>query len=271
MASKQSVEQTLAKLNVPHLLASFRNATHPSGGHRGWIDLNEMKNIISAASRMGPTGIGAKETQAILAIETYEKVGPKAKAYLSDIKKRWGSSGGSSTTSGPRAVIVKVTGQKSGIGTLRAYPDGAKNILYQVPLYKVVVEGVDASGRAAAKTFNAYRFGIQLDASRGVNSPRVVGLADKQSHHLKWNYITTMKEMAWRVYSGFFIHRGPASPATSDWGSIGCVEISGSGEWERFNNSVKAFAGSNSLAKIGTSNLLKAVYDAAPRPPLRKK
>ena len=168
-------------------------------------------------------------------------------------------------------VLIKVTNQSFGTGTVRAYPDGKADVLYEVPLYKIVVEGTDSNGKPVTKDFKAYRFGVQLDARRGVKAPRVVGLSDAQTYVLSWSYITTMKQMAWRVYAGFFIHKGPDFPATSNWGSIGCVEISGPGEWYRFNKTIADLSGTSSLQTIGNSKTLKAKYDAALRPPLKLK
>jgi hypothetical protein len=169
-----------------------------------------------------------------------------------------------------RNVTIRVTAQTDGKATVSAYPDGPRTVLYEVPLYKVLVEGLDAKGAAVKKEFKALRFGVQLDAQRKVTSPRIVGLADAQRHQLKWDYITTMKEMAWRVYAGFFIHRGPDDPASSDWGSIGCVEVSGKGEWDRFNQSIADFTGVP-VASFATVKTVAASYDAANRPALKKK
>ena len=171
----------------------------------------------------------------------------------------------------PRKVVVRVTKEIIGAGTLRPYPDKQEGVLYEVPLYRVVVAGTDAKKNAITRDFKAYRFGIQLDAQRQVTSPRVVGLADAQSHVLNWSYITTVKEMAWRVYAGFFIHRGPDDPATSTYGSIGCIEISGKGQWDLFNKTIIEFAGASSAEQVSTAKTIRADYDAAPRPALKRK
>lgn len=107
MATKQSVVTTLTKLKVPHLLTAFNNASDPSGSHRGWIDIDEMKAIISAASNKGPQGVGPTEWQAILEIGKYDKIGPKAKTHLDSVKKRWNAGARPGKPSKPAFSVLK--------------------------------------------------------------------------------------------------------------------------------------------------------------------
>lgn len=112
--------------------------------------------------------------------------------------------------------------------------------------------------------FEAVRFGVHKPYS---SHPRMVGLAEAQTHHLTWDWVTTMQEDAWWVYDGFFIHRGPRDPMFG-FGSIGCVEICGIGEWDRFNNTILNLTGLTSFTEISNRQLLTAEYESATRPPL---
>ena len=169
-----------------------------------------------------------------------------------------------------RQVKVTITSQTRGIGTVRPYPDGPSTELYEVPLYDVIVSGKDDLDIPHSYTFQALRFGVQKDKNRGVTEPKIVGLADSQTWVLSWAYIGTMKEMAWRVYSGWFIHRGPAKPETSAYGSIGCIEICGINGWRDFNDRICELAGytNGKQAEISNLQLVSAIYESAPRPPL---
>jgi hypothetical protein len=89
MAEKTEVLNALHQLQVPHLVSAFLRATNPKGGHRTWIDVEEIKDIVRVAATQGPTGIGAVEWKAILVIAKYKEVGSKAQAYLKDLQHRW--------------------------------------------------------------------------------------------------------------------------------------------------------------------------------------
>ncbi len=164
-------------------------------------------------------------------------------------------------------VIITVTNTKIGVAKLLSYPYRPKRIKYQVPLYRVKVEGKDTSGNPVEAKFEAIRFGVKR--TKTINA-HIVGLQDAQSYTLTWHFITTMDEMAWRVYAGFFVHRGPNSPSSGTFGSIGCIEICGIGEWDRFNNLIKELAGSASLEEVSNNRLAKIVYQATTKPPLIK-
>ncbi len=85
---------------------------------------------------------------------------------------------------------------------------------------------------------------------------------------LTWDNITTVDGNAWRVYDGFFIHRGPSYPTNTDGGSIGCIEICGVGEWDQFNNLIVELSGAKNKREVSEKRLLTAEYQSASRPPL---
>ncbi len=167
-----------------------------------------------------------------------------------------------------RKVNIFISNVTQGDAHISSYPDNqkSKKIKYKVPLYIVNVEGVNHNGTRVSEVFNAVRFGVHKPY--GSDRIRVVGLSDDQTHTLTWDNISTMTENAWRVYDGFFIHPGPDYPMSQVFGSIGCVEICGVGEWDRFNETILNLTGAKDEYEVSDNKLLTAEYQSATRPPL---
>ena len=161
-----------------------------------------------------------------------------------------------------KKVEIVVTNEKEGLARITSYPYRPDKKRYKVPLYKVYVKNLETQ---KTHEFKAIRFGVKRTKLKAAH---VVGLQDNQEYTLQWSYITTMREMAWRVYSGFFIHRGPANPLAG-FGSIGCVEICGVGEWERFNTLIKQITKCSSEEEVSLNKLAKVIYKKATRPILK--
>ncbi len=174
-----------------------------------------------------------------------------------------------------RNAKVNIGDKTKSFGYVTSFPYRDGN-LYEVPLYRVTLTGtllIEGISMKVKSEFKAFRFGVyMLDQN---DTPRMVGLQDEQSYNLTWDYITTMDENAWRVTGGWFLHRGPEDPILQNFGSIGCVEICGKVngvlEWDRFNNYVKWFTGSNSEAEISQNRLFQIHYDKVQKPALKKK
>jgi len=165
-----------------------------------------------------------------------------------------------------RPVTITITNLTVGIAHITSYPERPRPYtIYRVPLYRVTVSGTSNRNSRVTEEFEAIRFGVQRTLTR---SARIVGLADEQTHTLDWSNISTMPGFAWRVYDGFFIHKGPDNSLGGTMGSIGCVEICGAGEWDRFNNTIKLLTGVQDEHRIGNNRLLTAQYESATRPPL---
>ncbi len=170
-----------------------------------------------------------------------------------------------------REVNITITDNIVGTGIVRSYPhpnpnppDNEEPEIYEVPLYEMIVTGTDANGVTKTYNYTIVRFGVQKNENTGIG-PRVVGLADAQTHTLNWvDYMGG----SWQVYGNFLIHEGADDPTTSPWGSLGCVEVCGVDGWENFNNNIKELAGSNNEAEIANSGKLQATYEAAERPAL---
>ncbi|MCV6628344.1 MAG: hypothetical protein OIF50_00640 [Flavobacteriaceae bacterium] len=139
-----------------------------------------------------------------------------------------------------RNAIVTVTREIIGNAHILSFPERPRPyIVYQLPLYRGIVSGTNTRGSRISKEFEPTRFGVHRTWSR---EARIVGLADEQTYNgLGLYYYHARRSLA--AYVSFFIHRGPHKPLGANMGSIGCVEICGAGEWDRFNNTIKSFTG----------------------------
>jgi len=175
-------------------------------------------------------------------------------------------------------VDIRVGAIAVGYAKTWAYPDGSPTDYYRIPTYGVKVSA-RLSGKLVSRDFEAFRFGVQR---KGTIGPRVVGLADRQTHIIKtWiptysvHSARSTEQGAWQVYDNFLIHDGPDNPHVQAYASIGCVEIcNGPRGFDEFNDYIIALAEpsatgrDNQLAEIGRSGKLLVIYDAAKRPPL---
>lgn len=153
--------------------------------------------------------------------------------------------------------------------------------IYLMPMYKLTASGTGDSGAPVQRDFDILRFGIKRDSA--ADAPRVVGLAENQTHIIKaWiptyrvHSARSPENGAWQVYDNFLIHDGPDDPATEVFGSIGCVEICrGPMGFVLFNDFLISLSGSNKptreqkLDEIGSSGMMSVRYLAALRPPLK--
>lgn len=166
-----------------------------------------------------------------------------------------------------RKVKIVITNNKVGEGLVRAYPQ-SNNKEYIVPLYDCYIEGKMENGTTKKEYFSVIRFGVQRDESKNI-APKVVGLKDKQTHILNWvNYMGG----SWQVYGNWLIHEGAENPSVEAWGALGCIEVTGKGEWSRFNNVIRSLSGETSLSDISKAKTLSVHYEAvSERPPLIEK
>lgn len=125
MADKKAVVAVLNKLKAPHLTVAFTRAANPESDDQEWINEPEIKNIIATARKRGPGGVSASERKAILEIEKYDKIRPKAKTYLRDIQEQWKRTEAGAATAKRQGIAVslehaaKYKGQYIGEGRLK--------------------------------------------------------------------------------------------------------------------------------------------------------
>lgn len=75
-------------------------------------------------------------------------------------------------------VAITVTNSKIGTAKLTSYPYRPKRKKYQVPLYRVSINGKDKSGKDIEEEFKAIRFGVKR--TEAINA-HVVSFKDTQS------------------------------------------------------------------------------------------
>ena len=64
-----------------------------------------------------------------------------------------------------------------------AYPNGQGYGVFKIATYSLTVTGKDAKGILKSRDFEVLRFGIQCKSAS--EKPKVVGLAEKQTHIIK--------------------------------------------------------------------------------------
>jgi hypothetical protein len=168
------------------------------------------------------------------------------------------------------AVTVTITNKR--VGTWNICPYNAtegidRSVSYKVPIYEVTVGDKD--------TFKAVRFGLVRRNEKPPPTTRVcdAGLADAQTVRPGWipdynphSFEGGPRVGAWQLYAGkgWLIHEGAGDPSQQS-GSLGCIEVVGKGEWDRFLSTIEALAGAT-CAEIGKAKALTVVLQAASRP-----
>ncbi|MCL1825843.1 MAG: hypothetical protein FWG26_07895 [Betaproteobacteria bacterium] len=179
-----------------------------------------------------------------------------------------------------RTVEIRIGGVPIGEYPTWAYPKGEHLGVFSIPVYSCTVTGSDDTGKSVLEKFTVLRFGVMCKDGK---TPQVVGLADHQKHMIKaWigsyrvHSARSDENGAWQVYDNFLIHDGPDN--TSElFASIGCIEITGSQGFSKFNDLIIKLSGSKAtsreaqLSEIGRSGTMWITYNAAQRPPLKKK
>ena len=162
---------------------------------------------------------------------------------------------------------------------VRSYPfyDG---IVYSMPMYPLDVSGLSDDGATRTRRFDILRFGIRRRDAR--SSPSVSGVVHGQTHLIK-RWIPTYKvhsypsveDGAWQVLGNLLIHDGPDDPSAEAYGTLGCLEITGSpGGFITFNDYLISLSGSKKpsrgeqLAEIGAAGIMSITYIGAKPPPI---
>jgi len=179
-----------------------------------------------------------------------------------------------------RRVDIQVGGSSVGRYITWGYPKGSDAEHFWTPVYPCTVTGTDDSGQSVSQRFDVLRFGVQ---NKDGHSPRVVGLAEQQTHvikawlpHYRVHSANSPENGAWQVYDNFLIHDGPDDDNDNMFATIGCVEIMGPKGFVRFNDLIIALSGASAndrdakLHQIGGSGHLFVTYERAERPKLER-
>lgn len=179
-----------------------------------------------------------------------------------------------------RKIELVVGNKQINTGFTWAYPAGQHHGIFLIPIYELTVSGKNAEGQNLSRKFEVFRFGVSCPTAK--SQPKVVGLADSQTHVIKaWlpNYTvhsaSSLEKGAWQVYDSFLIHDGPDDPKKEIYASIGCVEIcNGPQGFDDFNDFLIQLSGASAssraeqLKQIGQASNMRITYLKAARPPL---
>lgn len=188
-----------------------------------------------------------------------------------------------------RKVLIRVSSEMtSDVYLARSWPDDDRDDnglieLYEVPIYKVFLEGTDADGNDVKEVWTALRFmpfwNDPKNPSKGSSKRGWKDSGLKQVEHkpvpkYKEHYDVHNRPSNFTgaiVVQGFFyIHAGPENITESGWGAAGCVEVIGS--FNDFRRDILGMAGSTeSDIQVGMTALVKAQklyvqYDLAQPP-----
>lgn len=180
-----------------------------------------------------------------------------------------------------RIIKLNVGNKVIGQAATWAYPGGAKLGHFTIPTYELTVSGINDHGKQEIKRFEVLRFGLK---SENGGNPKVVGLADQQTHTIKaWlphytvHSARSKERGAWQVYDNFLIHDGPDDPKKEVYASVGCIEIcNGPQGFDIFNDYIISLSGSlkgkrsDKLIDIGNSKKMIITYQKAIRPAYKK-
>lgn len=174
-------------------------------------------------------------------------------------------------------VVITVTSKKVGTWLIAPYnrAEGLEYGLgyetrYQVPIYEIIV------GKAiASPVFKAVRFGLVRNNKQPPPEQRWcdAGLADAQTTRPTWvptympHSFEGSRPGAWQLYpgKGWLIHEGTQNTTDFVGGSLGCIEIVGPSEWNRFLNTIEGQAGTD-CATVGRKKMLQVIIQQAERP-----
>jgi hypothetical protein len=151
-----------------------------------------------------------------------------------------------------RSIKLQVGNKEIGSALTWAYPYGEAYGYYKIPTYELTVSGKNDKGFLQQKKFEVLRFGVK--GPKG-DKPRVVGLADQQSHIIKaWlphytvHSAASLERGAWQVYDNFLIHDGPDDPKREAYASVVCVEVcNGPQGFDMFNDFIISLSGAKAV------------------------
>lgn len=158
-----------------------------------------------------------------------------------------------------RKVVITLTDRIVDYYEARSYPDDDRNNdglweLYRVPVYKILVAGIDDAGSAATAEHQAPRFMPYYNdpanpdphyatkgwVNAGLSAKRTVVVSKyKPDYEVQNRYSPGRGAIV--LKGTFYIHAGPADLADIGFGSAGCVEIIGN--YNVFKANIAALSG----------------------------
>ncbi|MBK7939713.1 MAG: hypothetical protein IPJ82_22665 [Lewinellaceae bacterium] len=188
-----------------------------------------------------------------------------------------------------KKVKITITNQIVGKAHVSGFSHekGRTKDIFEVPLYKLIIEGTDAEGIKRSEEYGVIRFGVQQRKTGG--KATVVGRTKEESFTIRsWNptYLSGLRGAtpgAWRITGGFLLHDGADAPLKDAWGAIGCIEVCGSfnddqDNFTRLNWLIRSWSGATEATKntkaqynkVATSGILIIYFQYSSKPPLKK-
>jgi hypothetical protein len=191
-----------------------------------------------------------------------------------------------------RPVKIIVTENIVGTYEARSYPDEQKDSsgyynLYSVPVYSILVEGLDNHGKSKTINFMAPRFMPYFNdpkkphreystkgwVNAGLSGGRTITvLRYIETYQVRNRYSPGYGAIV--LVKTFYIHAGPSSLSDYGFGSAGCIEIIGN--YEEFKQAIAQISGisglssNNAIQKLVNERKLVVVIKQARVPDTRK-
>lgn len=167
-----------------------------------------------------------------------------------------------------REARATLTAEIVGKAKLVSHPRDS-GIAYEVPLYRLRLEGSDADGRPVSRDFRVARFGVGFTDKD--KAPFICSVRAGRYRIKEWvpGYAT---HGAWVLTGRYLMHAARANPAEATALS-GCVGVYGPKTLKAFNDALcsmmNADANESGRAAIAASGKFVVVVEVAPRPPLK--
>lgn len=191
-----------------------------------------------------------------------------------------------------RTVEIVVTSSVVATYEARSYPDqqtepNGQYKLYNVPVFRIHVNGTDATNRKVSADFMAPRFMPYFNdpkrpdphykargwVNAGLSSPRRVLVARYKPDYAVQNRFSPGRG-AIVIKGAFYIHAGPASLQDVGFGSAGCIEIIG--DYNEFKQRIAELSGfspaspDDAIQKLVTAGRLVVTLHRATAPNIQK-
>ena len=172
---------------------------------------------------------------------------------------------------GIRVVTIFVKASTNGT-TLVVPGEGCRDEYYRVPLYQLIVDGIDEFGFPMMASFLAVRFGVKKDAEGTVS---VVGLGGAQTYVIRDFFPDkysggSLEPGAWHITGNYLIHDG-VNGSNQAFAAHGCIELYGKGQFGEFNRTLLRYSGASSERELANSGKLKIIFQACIIPPVNVK
>ncbi len=190
-------------------------------------------------------------------------------------------------SNGNKEIVIEVAGAVPAANpyVVKSFPLPVQpEARYDVPLYYVNVYLADnhlmRATYSAKAEFKAVRFGVYSNDGSNkhykATGTFVVGLSDDKWYRLlqyKAYRLHSVPENpdngAWVIEGAHYIHSGPRGYTDPGYGSAGCVEIFGAGEFVRFSNTLIKYAGVRLRQQVPSAAPVWIHLTGVARPPIK--